>query len=259
MFIRLSRYVILGMIISLITFLVTQNNKEKVKMETILLIGVISAIIIFAISFRVEFYENVDNSGTEVPTVITPPVKPVEQEQGVLINERERLRKMAIEIIRMMDKEGTEDDEELMKKVEDALRTELNKTKIPEGEMAEKVAERVMNPKLDDEMPVQTKPKENRLSMQYEQAINEVIKEKIREQLYSDEVINRAKESDYTIMPVSEWSLPLEKRKYQCIPKKETEVCDCQTGSSSDFWGGQFMKIKGAPELPPAPKKEVEI
>ena len=262
MFIRLSRYVILGMIISLVVFLVTQNNKDKIKMDTILLIGAISAVIIFAISFRIEFYENTqEEPKAKVEEVVKEEVaKPRVSKAGVLIDEQARLQQMAREMISSMDKEGTEDDSELMKKVEEAIKSEMGKLKLhAKTEITEKIGERVMNPKQESELAVQTKPKENRLSMQYENAIEEVIKEKIREQLYSDEVIQRQKESDYTIMPVSEWSLPLEKRKYQCIPREEKEICDCQTGTSSDFWGGSFLKVKDAKELPPAPKKQIQI
>lgn len=262
MFIRLSRYVILGMIISLVVFLVTQNNKDKIKMETIALIGVVSAVIIFAISFRIEFYEDTPPMEPPMggPPMGGPPMEEPSSEDGVLVNEKERLRKIAYEMIQSMDKEGTEDDEELMGKVRVALESEMGKSKLPKSKMAEKVVEQVMNPKLNDsELGVQTKPRENRLSMQYEKAIEEVIKEKVREQLYSDEVIKRQKESDYTIMPVSEWSLPLEKRKYKCIPREEKEVCDCAPGQSTGFWGGSYLKLKDAKELPPAAPKEVEI
>lgn len=267
MFIRLSRYVILGLIISLVAFLVTQNNKESLKIETLLLIGLISAVIIFAISFRIEFYENVD----EVEPQVLPgePQKPLVKQEisesiqgnisnitndGVLINTRERLKKMAIEMIQNLDKVGVEDDEEVMQKVEEALRAELAKTKLPTGKMAEKIVDRVTNPKLEDEeLEVQTQPRENRLSMQYESAIEDVIKDKIREQLYSNEVVKRQKESDYTIIPVSEWSLPLERRRYQCIPREEKEVCDCGQQEGTGFWDGAFLKIKGANDLPPKP------
>ena len=248
MFIRLSRYVILGMIISLIVFLVTQNNKDKIKMETIFLIGVISAVIIFAISFRIEFYEN-------TPAI---PALPQNDEPGVLIDEKSRLRKMAREMIKNMDKEGTEDDSELMKKVEEAIKAEMGIAQLPDTPEAKKIVQRVENPKLEEELAVQTKPKENRLSMQYENAIEEVIKEKIRKELYSDEVIQRKKESDYTIMPVSEWSLPLEKRKYKCIAREEKEVCDCAPGANTGFWGGSFLKLKNAKELPPKPQNMQE-
>ena len=253
MFIRLSRYVILGMIISLVVFLVTQNNKDKIKMDTILLIGGISAVIIFAISFRIEFYENTveepkkPKAPKQKEEVVTEKVaKPVVSKAGVLIDEKARLKQMGREMIASIDKEGTEDDSELMKKVQEAIESEMGKLKLHKTKMTDKIGERVMNPKQETELDVQTKPKENRLSMQYENAIEEVIKEKIREQLYSDEVIKRQKESDYKIMPVSEWSLPLEKRKYQCIPREEKEICDCQTGTSSDFWGGSFLKVKDA-------------
>lgn len=269
MFIRLSRYVILGMIISLIVFLVTQNNKDKVKIDTIMLIGVISAVIIFAISFRIEFFENTDAPETPPPmdTIRTDGpknvkegvAKPQSSNNGVLINERAKIRQMAYEMIQSMDKEGTEDDAELMAKVEEAIKAELGASRLPKTKMAEKIAERVMNPKLNEEIPVQTQPKENVLSMQYENAIEEVIKEKIREQLYSDEVIQRQKESDYVIQPVSSWSLPLEKRKYKCIPREEKEVCDCAPGQGTGFWEGSFLKLRGAKDLPPQPSKEVEI
>ena len=271
MFIRLSRYIILGLIISLVAFLVIQNNKEKVKKETIFLIGLISAVIIFAISFRIEFYENTDSTVAEVgekqgpliPQQKSKTIQPSEStttEDAVLINTRQKLKKMALEMIKNMDRPGTADDEEVMKAVEEALRAEVQKTKLPEGEMAEKIAERVMNPKQDEEeLEVQREPKENRLSMQYEGAIEDVIKSKIRQQLYSDEVIKRQKESDYTIMPVSEWSLPLERRKFKCIPREEKEVCNCAPGQGTGFWDGSFMTIKGAKELPPAPKKKIEL
>jgi hypothetical protein len=267
MFIRLSRYVILGLIISLVAFLVTQNNKETIKKETLLLIGLISAVIIFAISFRIEFYENIAEPGEKQEPLVKQQKSDFIKgntsnitDDATLIDQRAKLRKMAVEMIENMDKVGIEDDEELMKKVEEALRAELNKSKLPVGKMAEKIVDRVTNPKLEDiELEVQTQPKENRLSMQYEGAIEEVIKEKIREQLYSDEVIKRQKESDFTIMPVSEWSLPLERRKFKCIPRKEKEVCDCAPGQGTGFWEGSFMKIKGAPELPPQQKKLVDI
>lgn len=269
MFIRLSRYVILGLIISLVGFLVTQNNKEKVQKETLLLIGLISAVIIFAISFRVEFYENTPEVGEkQEPLVKQRSPEKVQgsqsetTEKAVELNERERIRKMAIEMIQKLDAPGTEDDEELMKKVEEAIRSEMGlKPKMPKGEMAEKIVERVTNPKQEEELEVQKKPKENRLSMQYEGAIEDVIKEKIREQLYSDDVIKRQKESDYVIMPVSEWSLPLERRQFKCIPREEEEKepCACGPGEGNGFWEGSFMKIRGAKELPPQHKNKVEL
>lgn len=253
MFIRLSRYVILGLIISLVAFLVTQNNKDSVKKETLLLIGLVSAVIIFAISFRIEMYENVDIESVEANQSETT-------QETTLIDEREKLKKIAIEMIQSMDKTGTEDDEELMQKVEEALRAELNKSKMPTGEMAEKIVDRVTNPKLENkELEVQTKPRENRLSMQYEKATDDVIKEKIREQLYSNEVVERQRDNDFVIMPVEEWSLPLERRRYQCIPKKESEPCNCAQGENTGFWDGAFMELKGASKLPPKPKKLVEI
>ena len=265
MFIRLSRYVILGLIISLVSFLVIQNNKDSVKKETIFLIGIISSVIIFAISFRIEFYENVEVGEKQQPLIPQQKSESIQgntsetTEDASLIDLRERLKKMAIEIIQNMDKPGDADDEVVMKAVEESLRAEVQKSKMPSGEMAEKIVDRVINPKTaETELEVQTKPRENRLSMQYESAIEDVIKEKIREQLYSDEVIKRQKESDYVIMPVSEWSLPLERRKFKCIPREEKEVCDCG-GADTQFWGGQYMKLKGAKELPPAVKNKVEL
>ena len=264
MFIRLSRYLILGMIISLVTFLVAHNNKDKIKKETILLIGGVSAIIIFAISFRVEFYENVDSEEVE-PSVEAEqePIeeKTIEVESKVGNYTTDELRDIAVNIIKKYDVEGTEDDEELMARVEKELRAAIAGEdfdgKKEREEMAEKIVERVTNPKQEGELKVQTKPVENQLSMQYEKAVEEVIKEKIREQLYSDEMIKRTKKSDYVIMPVEEWSLPLEKRRYKCIPREEKEPCNCSLGGN--FWGGEYMQMKGANPLPPAPKKQVEI
>ena len=271
MFIRLSRYIILGLIITLVAFLVTQNNKEKIKMETILLIGGISALIIFAISFRVEFYEDIEKpEAGEVQKPLKKQVAPKEiqpnesdfTKEGVLVDQRKRLRKMAVELIQEIDKEGIDDDEEVMRKVEEMLRSELNKTRLPRGKMADKVVENVMNPKLEGELDIQDKPKENRLSMQYEKATDEVIKEKLRKQLYSDEVVKRRKESDYVIMPVEEWSIPLERRKFKCIPKEEEELkqpCACGPGEGTGFWSGSFLKIRGAKKLPPKAKKKIEL
>lgn len=258
MLIRLSRYIILGLIISLVAFLVTQNNKEQIKKETLLLIGLISAVIIFAISFRIEMYENVDVGEVQKPLEEQRAAESIEPEpstEGSLINERARLKEMAIEMIRNMDSIGTEDDEELIAKVQKAIEEEISRSKMPEGEMAEKIIDRVMNPKLNSENIVQTEPKENQLSMQYEGAIEDVIKEKIRNQLYSNKPIKREKKSDYVIMPVSEWSLPIENRKYQAIAREDKEVCNCAPGQGTGFWEGSFLTLKGSSDLPPAPKK----
>jgi len=211
--------------------------------------------IIFAISFRVELYQNSP----------LPPVEPAEPSLNVEAGaelEKNKLKNKAIRLISELDKKGTGDDKELMLQVEEMLKMEMKMKKPPKlekSEMADKIVERITNPKQSGELPVDAKHVENRLSMQYEGAINEVIKEKIRAQLYSDDVVKRVKTNDYTIMPVEDWSLPLEKRKYKCIAREEKEVCNCASGSSSDFWAGQFLKIKDAKKLPPQPKKEVEI
>ena len=276
MLIRLSRYVILGMIISLVVFLVAKNNKEKIKNETIILIGIISSVIIFAISFRVEFYENskpaeaaVAEVGEEQkPIIPQKKSKTIEgsestmTEAGVDISDKKRVRKMAIEMIEKIDIPGTKDDKELMMKVEKMIRQEMELKNQKQTKEEEKVIDTVTNPKQDGELIVQKQPKENRLSMQYEGAIEDVIKEKIREQLYSDEVVKRRKESDYVIMPVDSWSLPLERRQFKCIPKEEEELkqpCNCGPGEGTGFWGGSFLKIRGAKDLPPEPKHKIEL
>ena len=275
MFIRLSRYIIIGLIISLVAYLVTENSGEKIDKQTLLTIGVSSAVIIFAISFRVEFYENTDVDMSQETTVAEvgekqEPLIPQQKsekidgsessmtEVGVDISDKERIRKIAIEMIEKIDIPGTEDDEEVMMKVEKMVRQEMGLEHQKEKQkMADKIAERVMHP-TQEELKVQKKPVENRLSMQYEKPIEDVIKEKIREQLYSKDIIQRRKESDYVIMPVSEWSLPLERNHYKCIPKEQDDIkepCACGPGEGSGFWDGSFMKIKGAKQLPPSPKK----
>ena len=239
MLIRLSRYVILGMIISLVVFLVAKNNKEKIKNETIILIGIISSVIIFAISFRVEFYENSKPAEAAVAEVGEEQKPIIPQKKSKTIEGSES----------NMTEKGVSVDKE-------------KKEEIPQSKEAEKVVDAVTNPKQDGELIVQKQPKENRLSMQYEGAIEEVIKEKIREQLYSDEVVKRRKESDYVIMPVDSWSLPLERRQFKCIPKEEEELkqpCNCGPGEGTGFWGGSFLKIRGAKDLPPEPKHKIEL
>lgn len=281
MFIRLSRYIIIGLIISLVAYLVTENSGERIDKETLLTIGISSAVIIFAISFRIEFYENTPTDMTletkEIAEVgekqepLIPQRKPEEVDgsksemtkKGVDVSEKERIKKIAMELIQKIDLPGEEDDEEVMKQVEKMVRQEmgLDVTEYEE-EMAEKIAERVMNPMQDSELDVQTQPKENVLSMQYEKAIEETIKEKIRKQLYSKDTIQRKKESDYVIMPVSEWSLPLERNQYKCIPKEQDEIvppCACAPGEGTGFWDGSFMKIRGAKKLLPKPEsKKIE-
>lgn len=281
MFIRLSRYIIIGLIISLVAYLVTENSGERIDKGTLITIGISSAVIIFAISFRVEFYENTPSETdmtleTNVAEVgekqepLIPQRKPEEVDgsksemtnAGVDVSEKERIKKIAMELIQKIDLPGEEDDEEVMKQVEKMVRQEMGLDKLPnEEKMAETIAERVMNPMQDSELGVQTQPKENVLSMQYEKAIEETIKEKIREQLYSKDSIQRQKESDYTILPVSEWSLPLERNRYKCIPKEQDEVvppCACAPGEGTGFWDGSFMKIRGSKQLPPKPDKKLK-
>lgn len=279
MFIRLSRYIILGLIISLVTFLVVENNNEKLSKKSMLWIGGLCTIIIFAISFRVEFYTNTPSSPTKkqgplVPQKKPKKIKPIQskatrkgvslkhKQEPVLASQKEQLKRKALEMIENIQSPVNKlyvfgvsketNEEELMAKIENKLKEEVST--LPKTQMAEKIAKRVMNPR-QKELDTQNKQKENKLSMQYESAAQDTIKEKIRKQLYNNnKIVERKKESDYVIMPVSEWSLPLERRKYNCIPKKESEPCDCAQGENTGFWGGSFMKIKGAPELLPRTK-----